>query len=125
MLKAGFDVYPSLVDDKGIDAVIGYKGTYFEVQVKSAGSWTGQRGFDFRILQKNTKRIFVVVNHAIDDIRYFTAYDILNEPAWKETITWGSLSQIPLNSSLLDKYDSHTFDGLVKYIENYDASKPT
>ncbi|HNX98579.1 MAG TPA: hypothetical protein PKK12_12950, partial [Candidatus Aminicenantes bacterium] len=84
-----------------------------------------QRGFDFRILQKNTKRIFVVVNHAIDDIRYFTAYDILNEPAWKETITWGSLSQIPLNSSLLDKYDSHTFDGLVKYIENYDASKPT
>jgi len=32
LLGEGFDVFPSLVDDKGIDGIVGHNGRYFEVQ---------------------------------------------------------------------------------------------
>lgn len=31
LLGEGFDVFPSLVDDKGIDGVVGYNGRYVVV----------------------------------------------------------------------------------------------
>ena len=112
LLKEGFDVYPSLVDDKGIDGIVAFEGTYYEVQVKSARNWRDQRGIDLERLNKNLERIIVILNQTTDQIRYFTAADVLAEDSWAETVKWGALSQIPLSKELLDKYSDHGWDGL-------------
>ena len=62
LLENGIDVYPSLVDDKGIDGLAGFNGRYFEVQIKSGQSWNTPRGFSFKTCSKNPKRIFIIYN---------------------------------------------------------------
>lgn len=53
LIEAGFDVYPSLVDDKGIDGIVGANGKYFEIQIKSGANWVNQRGFKKEVLEAN------------------------------------------------------------------------
>lgn len=119
LLKEGLDIYPSLVDDKGIDAIVGHESRYFEVQVKSAANWTGQRGFKLQTLQKFPHRVFIVSNHSTGEIRFFTSCDILNEPAWADKITWEKWSQIPLSKTLLEKYGNHDWNGLINYLKTH------
>lgn len=117
LIEEGLDVYPSLVDDKGIDGLVGNQnGKYFEVQIKSGKNWNNQRGLKKEILEKNPNRVFVIFNYIDQEIRYFTGQDILNEPDWAESITW-NMSQIKLTKLMLKKYQSHDWYGLVRYLK--------
>lgn len=49
LIERGFDVYPSLVDDKGIDLVIrNLEGKYLEIQIKSVWSETNKEWFQIQ-----------------------------------------------------------------------------
>lgn len=115
LIDAGFDVYPSLVDDKGIDGLVGFNGKYFEVQIKSGMNWVNQRGIGTAALSVNPDRVFIIYNYALEQIRYFTANQILGESEWHESVTW-RIPQIKLNKALLGKYELHDWDGLFKYL---------
>lgn len=115
LIEAGFDVYPSLVDDKGIDGVIGVSGKYFEIQIKSGANWVNQRGFKKEVLEANPTRIYLVYNYTINEFRYFTAQQILEEVFWSHSISW-KLSQINLNKAMLEKYKAHDWIGFLSYL---------
>lgn len=116
LLKEGFDVYPSLVDDKGVDGIVGCNGKYFEIQIKSGKNWNNQRGIGGESLKQNPDRIFLIFNYEKDEVRYFTAGQILEEPEWEECINFG-MPQIKLPKTLLEKYENHNWAGLVAYLQ--------
>jgi hypothetical protein len=115
LMQNGFDVYPSVVDDKGIDGIIGHKGTYFEVQIKSGKNWNSQRGFRKEALESSRERIYLIFNYTEDEFFYFTADEILQENEWKESILW-KFSQIKLTTAMREKYKDHDWNGLVQYL---------
>lgn len=117
LIDAGFDVYPTLVDDKGIDGLVGFNGKYFEVQIKSGMNWVNQRGIGTASLSLNSERLFIIYNYTLEDIRYFTASQILNEAEWRESITW-KIAQIKLNKILLRKYALHDWEGLFDHLRS-------
>jgi hypothetical protein len=116
LIDEGFDVYPTLVDDKGIDGLVGFNGKYFEIQIKSGSNWSNQRGLKAEVLKKHPDRIFLIVNYELDEVRYFTGADILNEPEWVESTSW-PIPQIKLNKKALSKYQSHNWEGFVQYMK--------
>ncbi|MGF0335060.1 DUF4365 domain-containing protein [Ectopseudomonas toyotomiensis] len=116
LLAEGFDVYPSLVDDKGIDGIVGYKGRYFEIQIKSGENWNNQRGISRAVVCENPNRIFLIYNTTEDEVRYFTGQHILDELEWQQSIDW-DISQIKLPNRLLEKYESHNWNGFVAYLQ--------
>ncbi|MDD2162575.1 hypothetical protein N1078_18605 [Pseudomonas sp. MIL19] len=116
LLEAGFDVFPSLVDDKGIDGIVGHKGRYFEVQIKSGENWNNPRGLSRATASANPERIFLIYNTSVDDVRYFTGQHILDEPEWQQSIDW-KISQIKLPKRLLEKYESHNWEGFIAYLQ--------
>lgn len=116
LIEAGLDVYPSLVDDKGVDGVVGSNGKYFEVQIKSGANWVNQRGFKKEVLEENPARIYLVYNYTANQFRYFTAQQILGEASWAHSILW-KMSQINLNKAMLEKYKSHDWDGFLVYLK--------
>lgn len=120
LLQAEFDVFPSMVDDKGIDGIVGYRGKYFEIQIKSGENWANQRGFGEAGLRVNPERIYVVFNYTADEIRYFRADQILSEEAWQESIRW-NIPQIKLPKALLEKYKDQDWDGFVRYLKGEQA----
>ncbi|ELA7327638.1 hypothetical protein Q9X94_003775 [Vibrio alginolyticus] len=120
LIDEGFDVYPSLVDDKGIDGLVGFKGYYYEVQIKSGKNWSNQRGIKADILENHPNRIFLIVNYTLDEVRYFTSTDILNEQEWTESTKW-KIPQIKLNRKTLEKYQAHNWDGFVQYLKSGQA----
>ncbi len=115
LIEAGFDVYPSLVDDKGIDGIVGSNGKYFEIQIKSGANWVNQRGFKKEVLEANPTRIYLVYNYTVNEFRYFTAQQILEEVFWSHSISW-KLSQINLNKAMLEKYKAHDWSGFLSYL---------
>ncbi|GHU14594.1 hypothetical protein FACS189441_4580 [Betaproteobacteria bacterium] len=115
LIRDGFDVYPSVVDDKGIDGIVGYKGTYFEIQIKSGKNWSSQRGISKETLESSKERIYLIFNYTEDEVLYFTADEILHEKEWKESIRW-KFSQIRLNTAMREKYKDHDWNGLVQYL---------
>lgn len=115
LIEAGFDVYPSLVDDKGIDGIVGANGKYFEIQIKSGANWVNQRGFKKEVLEANPTRIYLVYNYTVNEFRYFTARQILEEVFWSHSISW-KLSQINLNKAMLEKYKAHDWSGFLSYL---------
>jgi hypothetical protein len=114
-MRDGFDVYPSVVDDNGIDGIIGYKGKYFEVQIKSGKNWNSQRGISKENLESSRERIYLIFNYTEDDVLYFTADEILREKEWKESIRW-TISQIKLTTAMREKYKDHDWNGLVQHL---------
>jgi len=116
LLKSEIDVFPSLVDDKGIDAIVGYSSRYYEVQVKSAQNWTGQRGISFEKLQSNRRRLFIIYNYSKDELRFFTSAQILKEKAWSKSIKF-DWAQIPLSKTLLKKYSKNDYDGFIRFLK--------
>jgi hypothetical protein len=116
LLSEGIDVFPSLVDDKGIDGVVGYNGRYFEVQIKSGENWSNQRGLSRESVSHNPERIFLIYNAKQDEVRYFTGAQILDEPAWELSIDWG-LPQIKLPKAMLEKYKDHDWAGFINYLK--------
>jgi hypothetical protein len=116
LLVSGIDVYPSLVDVKGIDGLVGYNGRYHEVQIKSGANWGGQRGISYDICKKNPKRIFIVYNYAEEKMIFLTGKQILQETEWRRAIRY-ELSQLKWNKKLLQKYESRDFNALVRYIK--------
>lgn len=117
LIDEGFDVYPSLVDDKGIDGIIGVDGKYFEIQIKSGKNWNNQRGIGEVQLSKSLERIYLIFNYTIDEVRYFTAQQILDEPEWQESIRW-LMPQIKLPKNTLEKYKDHDWDGFISYLRS-------
>jgi hypothetical protein len=116
LIEAGLDVYPSLVDDKGIDGVVGSNGKYFEIQIKSGSNWVNQRGFKKEVLEANPTRIYLVYNYTANQFRYFTAQQILDEVFWAHSISW-KMSQINLNKTMLEKYKAHDWGGFISYLK--------
>lgn len=116
LLGEGFDVFPSLVDDKGIDGIVGHEGRYFEVQIKSGVNWSNQRGISRAAVSKNPDRIFLIFNTTVDEVRYFTGRQILDEVEWKDSIDW-DISQVKLPKRMLDKYEAHNWAGFVAYLK--------
>ncbi|MEW6722402.1 MAG: hypothetical protein AB1324_04015 [Candidatus Micrarchaeota archaeon] len=117
LLEYGIDVYPSLVDDKKIDGLIGLNGHYFEVQIKSGKEWNRPRGFSYEICKKNPNRIFIIYNYTKKAHIFLTGEDILKEKEWKETTRW-DLPQLKWNKKILEKYSSHDFDGLIRFLKS-------
>jgi len=117
LLDEGLDVFPSLVDDKGIDGIVGYKGRYFEVQIKSGENWNNQRGLSRAAVSVNLERIFLIYNTAEGEVRYFTGRQILDEPEWQTSIDW-AISQIKLPKRMLEKYASHNWAGFITYLKS-------
>ena len=115
LIDEGFDVYPTLVDDKGIDGIVGNNGKYFEIQIKSGKNWNNQRGIGRSALSQNPDRIFLILNYSLDEVRYFTANQILNEAEWSESIDW-EMPQIKLPETLLKKYKNHDWAGFLKHL---------
>lgn len=103
LIGEGFDVFPSLVDDKGIDGIVGHEGRYFEVQIKSGESWNSQRGLSRAAVSVNLDRIFLIYNTVEDEVRYFTGRQILTEAEWRKSIDY-TISQIGLPKRMLEKY---------------------
>jgi len=122
LLKEEIDVYPTLVDDKGIDGIVAFNGKNYEVQIKSGKNWNNQRGLGVETLSVNPNRIYIIFNYTKDEIRYFTAKQILNEPEWAESTKW-KIPQIKLPKVLLDKYRDHDWDGLVRYLKKQKKQK--
>jgi hypothetical protein len=121
LLAEGFDVFPSLVDDKGIDGIVGYKGRYFEVQIKSGENWSNQRGLGRKVVSVNPDRIFLIYNTALDEVRYFTGKHILDEVEWENSIDC-NMPQIKLPKRMLEKYQGHDWAGLVAYLRGAEIS---
>jgi hypothetical protein len=115
LLGEGFDVFPSLVDDKGIDGLVGYQGRYFEVQIKSGVNWNNQRGLSRVAVSANPERIFLIYNTTVDEVRYFTGQQILEEVDWQISIDW-PVSQLKLPNRMLEKYQAHDWEGFVAYL---------
>ncbi|NUU38216.1 hypothetical protein [Pseudomonas sp. C2B4] len=115
LLEEDFDVFPSLVDDKGIDGVVGHEGRYFEVQIKSGENWNNQRGLSRSAVSANPDRIFLIYNTNEDEVRYFTGQHILDEIEWQESIDW-PIPQIKLPKRMLEKYQSHDWAGFIAYL---------
>lgn len=116
LLEEGIDIFPALVDDKGIDGIIGYKENYFEVQIKSGKKWENPRGISYEVCVNNENRIFIIYNYTLKEIRFLTGRGILNEPEWQKTIKW-DIPQLKWNKKLLDKYNKNNFEGLVNFIK--------
>lgn len=117
LLGEGFDVFPSLVDDKGIDGIVGHEGRYFEVQIKSGESWSSQRGLSRAAVSANPDRIFLIYNTVEDEVRYFTGRQILAEAEWQKSIDY-TISQIGLPKRMLEKYQAHDWVGFVAYLKS-------
>lgn len=117
LLCEGFDVFPSLVDDKGIDGIVGHEGRYFEVQIKSGENWNNQRGLSRVAVNVNPDRIFLIYNTIEDEVRYFTGRQILDEAEWQKSIDY-SISQIKLPKRMLEKYQAHNWAGFVAYLRS-------
>lgn len=117
LLGEGFDVFPSLVDDKGIDGIVGHEGRYFEVQIKSGENWNNQRGLSRAAVSVNPDRIFLIYNTVEDEVRYFTGRQILDEAEWQKSIDY-TISQIRLPKRMLEKYQAHNWAGFVAYLRS-------
>jgi len=122
LLENGIDVYPSLVDDKKIDGLVGFNGRYSEVQIKSGETWNNPRGISFEVCSKNPRRIFIIYNYLEKKYIYLTGKQITLEKTWKEPIRW-EISQLRWNRKMLEKYGSQDFDALVKFLKTSKASK--
>ena len=122
LLQEGFDVFPALVDDKGIDGIVGFEGKYKEVQIKSGKNWTNQRGLSVEALSRNVERIFLIYDYTKDEVRFFTANEILSEKEWQECIRW-DIPQIKLNKEMLKKYQSHDWEGFANYLRGTRLNK--
>ncbi len=116
LLENEIDVFPSLVDDKGIDGLVGFDGNYFEIQIKSGNNWGNQRGFTPEACSKNLKRIFIIYNYTEKKCIYLTCKQILEEKEWEGTMQY-EISQLKWNKKLLEKYSPQDFNSLVKYLK--------
>ncbi|MBN2422376.1 hypothetical protein JXB41_04050 [Candidatus Woesearchaeota archaeon] len=117
LLQNGIDVYPSLVDDKGIDGIVGYNGKLFEVQIKSAENWYNHRGIAYETCKQNPDRIFIIYNYSKKELRFVTGKQIIKEPEWQKTIRY-QISQLKWNKKMLDKYKDQDLKGLISYIKD-------
>ncbi|MFI8375508.1 hypothetical protein ACIGCH_15630 [Pseudomonas helleri] len=117
LLGEGFDVFPSLVDYKGIDEIVGHQGRYFEVQIKSGENWNNQRRLSRSAVSANPDRILLIYNTTVDEVRYFTGRQIRDEPEWQECIDW-TIFQIKLPKQMLQKYEAHNWAGFVAYLRS-------
>jgi hypothetical protein len=94
LLDAGLDVYSTMVDDQGIDAVLrvetprGHVG-YFDLQIKSARSWNGIRG-RISSLGKRSNAVLILFNSSSHECLWFDAEGIAkNFPGTGST--WGDV----------------------------------
>lgn len=80
LLNAGFDVYQTIVDDQGIDAVLRVEtrlGTvrYFDLQTKSSRTWSGIRG-KIAALGRRENTVLVLFNSSTHACLWFDAEGI-------------------------------------------------
>jgi len=119
LLQEGMDVYPALVDDQGIDAVLRSPNGkfYWDVQIKSSASWQGIRAWSD--IDAKSNYILILFNSEKWEIiwlpwsklkRYFpaTGYD------------WGDVF---LNNAVLDKLRKEGFDKIEKLRKYVNTAK--
>lgn len=80
LLDAGFDVYQTIVDDQGIDAVLRVPTPsglvrYFDLQTKSSRTWSGIRG-KIATLGQRTNTVLILFNSSLHESLWFDSKDI-------------------------------------------------
>lgn len=80
LLDAGFDVYQTIVDDQGIDAVLRVPTRagairYFDLQTKSSRTWNGIRG-KIAALGKRENTVLILFNSSRHECLWFDAQGI-------------------------------------------------
>lgn len=93
LLDAGIDVYQTVVDDQGIDAVLrvprrGGEVLYFDLQTKSSRSWSGIRG-KVSALGTRDNTVLILFNSSTHECLWFDARAIANE--FSGSGRWGGI----------------------------------
>jgi len=83
LIDAGIDVYQTVVDDQGIDAVLRIdsgsdKAQYFDLQIKSSRTWSGIRG-RISALGKRENTVLILFNSTEHQCLWFVAGEIEKE----------------------------------------------
>jgi len=96
LMGAGLDVYSTVADDQGIDAVVRVQDSsgkphYFDIQVKSAGSWYGFRRVFADKLEGRDNLVFVFFNTTTNELIWLWATELSSiTPVWATAQTaWG------------------------------------
>lgn len=113
LTDAGLDCYQTVVDDQGIDALIRIDATegprYFDVQIKSAKSWSAIRG-SIAALGTRNNAVLVLFNSASHEILWLDSKAIAKRfPSTGST--WGDVF---LNNTIVDALRSEGRDDLAK-----------
>ena len=123
LLKRGIDVFPALVDDRGIDGVVRSTKGYLEVQIKSGKSWDTPRGISREICRAHPERVFIIYNYGENLIIVLTGRQILNEREW-ETTTAYEWYQLKWPNRLVKKYGSQNLEWLVQRLSKGSINGP-
>jgi hypothetical protein len=93
LLDAGIDVYQTIVDDQGIDAVLrvqtGKTLRYFDLQIKSARTWNGIRG-KISALGTRDGTVLILFNSSSHECLWFDAEAIAEHFA-DQRKRWGDV----------------------------------
>jgi hypothetical protein len=81
LIDAGLDVYQTVVDDQGIDAVLrvekrpSKRVRYFDLQIKSSRTWSGIRGH-IAALGKGANTVLILFNSSTHECLWFDSEGI-------------------------------------------------
>jgi len=95
LLDAGVDVYQTIVDDQGIDAVLRVETgrgeiRYFDLQIKSSRSWNGVRG-KIAALGKRENAVLILFNSSTHESLWFDAEGITKQFPAGTRHDWGDV----------------------------------
>lgn len=92
LLAEGIDVYQTLADDQGIDAIIRVKGkkqiTYWDLQIKSSQSWSGIRA---QISSTSRNYILVLFNSSARECLWFGPNHLKKYFTKNTSSDWGDI----------------------------------
>lgn len=94
LLNAGMDCYQTIVDDKGIDAIIRIEHSsgarYFDVQIKSSQSWSNVRGSVSK-LGKCDNAILLIFNSSTEELFWLDPQSISKRFPQNTVSNWGDI----------------------------------
>jgi len=124
LIDAGIDVYQTVVDDQGIDAVLrvetGPKNVvrYFDLQIKSSRTWSGVRG-RISALGKRDNTVLILFNSSTHECLWFDAAGIAKHfPG--TGYEWGDVF---LDKARVAAFKAEDRDDLEKLRKNLETTK--
>jgi len=119
LLDAGIDVYQTVVDDQGIDAVLRVPGRggevrYFDLQTKSSRTWSGIRG-KVSALGTRTNTVLILFNSSTHECLWFDADAVANE--FSGTGRWGGIFLRKDRLTRFRREGRDKLDALLRHLE--------